>query len=279
MSHPNSPRVSTDSAASQVLSQAGDQQAPATGAADADAAGNATSDASTASAGGAAQLLSQAQRWLQDSGLKNTLSELPAPVTHLASQASSRWRQMSTTQKVLSGAVLAAGGWYLLRGTGTGAAAKPTKRRRTAKAQADALHELLLFVNDRVAGYQRAAAESKDAELQSYYKHLEQQSKDFSRKLNMYLGEQDGGSETSTTLKGKIYRAWMDSKAAITGFSETAILGSNVYGEEWALKAYEEALQNKSLNWALRSEIQRQYTQSQKTYERLQDLQRKQEQQ
>ncbi|WP_426058435.1 PA2169 family four-helix-bundle protein [Hymenobacter sp. B1770] len=273
MSHPNTPRVSTDSAASQVLSHAGDDQAQATGTADAGATASSATDAPAAPAGGAAQLLSQAQRWLQDSGLKTTLSEVPAPLKHLASQAGSRWRQLSTTQKVLGGALLAAGGWYLLSGTG----AKPTKRRRTAQAQADALHELLLFVNDRVAGYQRAADESKDAELQSYYKHLMQQSKDFSRKLNLYLGEQDGGSETSTTLKGKFYRAWMDSKAAITGYSETAILGSNVYGEEWALKAYEEALQNKSLNWALRSEIQRQYTQSQKTYERLQDLQRKQQ--
>ncbi|OON66064.1 hypothetical protein B0919_22535 [Hymenobacter sp. CRA2] len=134
------------------------------------------------------------------------------------------------------------------------------------------MRELLLFVNDRIEGYQRAVEESKDSELRGYYKQLVSQSQQFATQLNNHLRQQDGGHEDGTTLKGKLYRAWMDTKAAITGRDEKAILGSNVYGEEWALKAYEEALSDGALPPYLRREVHRQYAQSQKTYERLKQL-------
>ena len=268
MSHPNSPRVSTDSAAAQVLSHAGDDQTTTDTAPDAGVTTDYSATSTSAQAGGAGQLLSQAQQWLQDSGLKTTLTEVPEPLKRLATQTSGRWRQMSTTQKVLGGALLAAGSWYLISLSG-----KKGKSSNGRSSQADTLHELLLFVNDRVEGYQRAAEESKEPELKGYYKQLVSQSQQFANRLNTYLREQDGSRETRTTLKGKLYRAWMEAKAAVTGYDEEAILGSNVYGEEWAIKAYEEALQDPKLSGALRIEVQRQYTQSQQTYKKLQQLQ------
>lgn len=142
--------------------------------------------------------------------------------------------------------------------------------------ETDTLHELLLFVNDRVEGYKRAVDESKDAELTGYYKQLVSQSQQFANQLNQYLRQKGGGRETSTTLKGKLYRRWMDTKAAVTGNDEKAILGSNVYGEEWAIKAYKEALASDSLTGQLRQEVERQYEQSQQTYDKLKKLESKQ---
>jgi len=256
MSHPNSPRVSPDSAAATALSHAAGEPASTNSAASPDTAGSAT-DAS-------APLLSKAQDWLEHSGLSAALPQVAAPFKRVASQAGSGWQKLSTTQKVLGAAALAAGGWLLLRSSGG------SKRR---SSHAKPLHELLLFVNDRVEGYQRAAHESQDADLRGYYEQLADQSQQFARRLNGYLRAEDGGKETGTTFKGKLYRAWMETKAAITGYSEEAVLGSNVYGEEWALKAYEEALDNPHLTGSLRREIQRQYDQSQQTYQRLQQLQ------
>jgi uncharacterized protein (TIGR02284 family) len=171
---------------------------------------------------------------------------------------------MSTTQKILGGALLLLGVTSLLK---SGNAGGSSTRRQT-----DTLQELLQFVNDRVEGYQRAADESKDPELRGYYSQLVSQSQQFANKLNGYLQQQGASPEQGTTLKGKLYRGWMDAKATFTGFDENAILGSNIYGEEWAMKAYREALQAPGLSGEIRQELVRQYGQSQDTYQRLKSM-------
>ncbi|WP_400193269.1 PA2169 family four-helix-bundle protein [Hymenobacter sp. B81] len=265
MSHPQKPRVSPNSGASRALA-ATDADSPTP----TDASATASTSPADQSATGASWL-APAQRWLQQSGLTDSLEQVPEPLKRLAGQTADRWRGLSTTQKVVGGALLAAGaagGWYLLSRPEQGAATK----RRPAGDQAATLHELLLFVNDRIEGYQRAVDESKDSELKGYYKQLVSQSQQFSNELNEYLRHQAGGRETGTTLKGKLYRGWMDAKAALTGRDEKAILGSNIYGEEWALKAYEEALNDGSLTGTLRTAVQRQFNQSKKTHHKLQQL-------
>ncbi|TGE13993.1 ferritin-like domain-containing protein [Hymenobacter elongatus] len=181
--------------------------------------------------------------------------------------------RLTTTQKVVGGALLLVGVGSLLQGSKAGKASAGT----TSGSQADTLNELLYFVNDRIEGYQRAASESKDAELTGYYKQLVSQSQQFANELNGYLRQQGKERQTSTTLKGKAYRGWMDAKALLTGFDEKAILGSNVYGEEWALKAYQDALDDHTLSGTLRQAVERQYAQSQKTYRELQKLEAKQQ--
>ncbi|MCC2547635.1 PA2169 family four-helix-bundle protein [Hymenobacter sp. BT175] len=178
---------------------------------------------------------------------------------------------MSTTQKVIGGALLVLGVGSLLRGKGS----KAGTTTAAYDDQAATLHELLLFVNDRIEGYQRAVDESKDPERTGYYKQLVSQSQQFANELNKYLRQQGGGRETGTTVKGKLYRVWMDTKATLTGFSEEAILGSNIYGEEWAIKAYKDALSDGTLTGALRQSVERQYAQSQRTYAELQRMQGK----
>ena len=264
MSHFPSLYRSPDALATSDSAPTADEQpAPATTATpEASAAETATQPQS----GSAAPLISQARQWLQSSGLPAALPQLKEPLQRLGRQTAGQWSRLSIEQKVLGGALLVAGGWYLLRQTG-GAA------RRGKSHTAGTLHELLLFVNDRIEGYQRAASESQDADLRGYYEQLASQSKRFANRLNGYLRVQDSGDETGTTLKGKLYRAWMEAKAAVTGYSETAVLGSNVYGEEWALKAYEKALQDQTVTGSLRREVQRQYEQAQQTYNRLQGLQ------
>jgi uncharacterized protein (TIGR02284 family) len=271
MSHPNSPRVSTDSAAATALSAAGNDHDTSTATSGSAAADTANAGGTTDSnSGGVAGMFSQAQRWLQGQNVTDSLSKVSEPLQRLGTQTGNRWRQMSTTQKVLGGTALAAGAFFLLRRTGGG-----SKRRNNT---GDTLHELLLFVNDRIEGYERAVSESKDQSLRSYYQQLVSQSQQFARTLNGYLRVQDSSEETGTTIKGKFYRAWMEAKAAVTGYSEEAILGSNIYGEEWALKAYQEALADSSLTGSLRREVQRQYDQSNQTYRKLQQLQRQREQ-
>ncbi|WP_139921296.1 PA2169 family four-helix-bundle protein [Hymenobacter sp. DG01] len=209
---------------------------------------SASSSANSASSDNS--LLGQAQQLL---GKDNVAS--------LLGQVGKSFSKLSTTQKIVGGALLAAGAVYFT-----------TRNKQAASSQPDeasTLNELLYFVNDRIEGYQRAVDESQDPQQRGYYKQLVSQSQRFANELNAHLRELGGGRQTGTTVKGKLYRRWMDAKAAITGSDEKAILGANIYGEEWALKAYEDALSSQSLTGELRQEVERQYAQSQKTHEEL----------
>lgn len=172
------------------------------------------------------------------------------------------FNKLSTTEKVVGGALIAAGLAYLIA----------PKKKGKAKRAAKALDQLLLFVNDRTEGYKRAAAESKDSDLKGYYQKLVGQSQDFAKKLNDYLVKKGGEREKSTTLKGKLYRKLMDAQALVTDRSEKAILAANVYGEQWALKAYKKALRRKALKGSIREAVEKQYAESKKTYKKLKEL-------
>lgn len=218
----------------------------------------------SAAATTATSVLSKAQQWLKQGNARELLGKVPASLKNVGTQGANGFNKLSTTQKVVGGAALALGVGLLVR--------RSSGRANKTQKQATSLQELLLFVNDRIAGYEHAVAESQDLSLRSYYQQLVQQSQDFADNLNAHLARKGGTTETGTTLKGKLYRTWMDTKAALTGSDEKAILGSNVYGEEWALKAYKEALSDQSLSGALRQSVQRQYDTSQRTYQRLKQL-------
>ncbi|NDK55084.1 ferritin-like domain-containing protein [Pontibacter fetidus] len=111
---------------------------------------------------------------------------------------------------------------------------------------ADVINELAQFVNDRIEGYKTAASETRDPSHKAYYNELVNQSQQFSNELNSTLSRVGGETQRDTTIKGKIYRGWMDVKAGITGKDEKAIIDSNLYGEEWAQKAYNDALEHKT---------------------------------
>ncbi len=186
--------------------------------------------------------------------LGGLLGQLPATI-----------KKASTGQKLVGGALLALGVAYVARG----------KKKTSASDAAATLDELLYFVNDRIAGYQRAVDESEDVQLRGYYKQLVSQSQQFATDLNTYLTRAGGKREESTTLKGKLYRAFMEAQAAVTGHSEKSLLAFNLHGETWALKAYKEALADQTLTGAMRQAVERQYHLSQQTFERLEKLEEK----
>ena len=232
-------------------------------------------DQSSSSAGATAQsdrsLLGQAQQWLHQGSLGDMLGRIPS-VKNIGNQTVSSFNKLSTTQKVVGGTLLALGVGYLVRRNSDGKANAQT----STSDQSTTLHELLQFVNDRIEGYEHAVAESQDAELRGYYKQLVSQSQQFANQLNSYLRQEDGSEETGTTIKGTLYHGWMDVKATLTGADEKAILGSNIYGEEWALKAYKDALDDRTLTGAVRQAVERQYALSKSTYKKLQKLKAKQ---
>ena len=109
---------------------------------------------------------------------------------------------------------------------------------------AEILNDLIEINNDRVEGYERASKEtsSKDADLRSLFDDMATTSRRYANELTQYVRETGNDPAEGTTVRGKIYRAWMDVKATFTGKDRKAILGSCEFGEDATQRAYNEAL-------------------------------------
>lgn len=113
----------------------------------------------------------------------------------------------------------------------------------TANNSVDVLNKLIEINNDRVAGYETAMGETKETDLQSLFRELMATSQNALSELRAEVSRLGGKVEEGTMLSGKIYRAWMDAKAAVTGGDRGAILSSCEYGEDVALDAYNHVLE------------------------------------
>ena len=110
------------------------------------------------------------------------------------------------------------------------------------------LNDLIKINNDRIEGYQKALEETKDTDvdLRAIFRQMADQSMKYVNELTQEVARQGGDATTSTTLSGKVYRVWMDLKAAVTGKSRQTVLDNCEFGEDVAQKAYETALESDS---------------------------------
>ena len=108
----------------------------------------------------------------------------------------------------------------------------------------EVLNDLIRINNDRTTGYQKAADEAReiDVDLRTIFHRMADDSREYARELTDEVIRLGGDPAEGTTAAGKIYRAWMDVKATFTGKDRTAILASCEYGEDAAQRAYQTAL-------------------------------------
>jgi uncharacterized protein (TIGR02284 family) len=106
----------------------------------------------------------------------------------------------------------------------------------------EALNDLIKINNDRIEGYEKAARETDDADLNAAFLKMADQSDTFKRELADQIADLGGEEATDTTVSGKIYRVWMDIKNTFTGGSRKSVLEVCEFGEDAAQKAYNEAL-------------------------------------
>ncbi len=108
----------------------------------------------------------------------------------------------------------------------------------------DILNDLLKINNDRIEGYERAIKESKDLDidLKAIFEGMIRESQTYKQQLADEIHANGGVVEDEATAAGKIYRAWMDIKAAMTDHDRHTILDSCEFGEDAAQRAYEAAL-------------------------------------
>ncbi len=106
------------------------------------------------------------------------------------------------------------------------------------------LNDLIRINKDRVKGYEKAADEiaNTDIELKAIFLKMANDSRGYTAQLTTEVDKLGGEPATDTTASGKLYRVWMDVKAGFTGKDRKAILELCEYGEDVAQKAYRDAL-------------------------------------
>jgi len=112
------------------------------------------------------------------------------------------------------------------------------------------LNELVKINNDRIQGYEKAIEDTKDTELDGLFRQAVLQSQNFRSQLADHIVRIDGkavSDATSTDLSSKIHRAWIDIKAALSGNDRNTVLSSVEFGENAAVEAYEDALDEDDL--------------------------------
>lgn len=124
----------------------------------------------------------------------------------------------------------------------------------TRTINAEILNDLILINNDRVEGYERAISElePQDSDLKTLFTRMIGESHQYKMALATEVQALGEEIEQGTTNSGKIYRAWMDVKAAFTGHDRKTVLSNCEFGEDAAQKAYKMALEEDGLSANLR---------------------------
>src|SRR6478672_8659734 len=104
------------------------------------------------------------------------------------------------------------------------------------------LNKLVEINNDRIQGYKTALKETEDTDLKDLFKRMVDHSFNFKNELADEILKVGGEPTESTCTSGKVYRAWMDIRAALTKKDRYAIVSSCEYGEDAALERYEDVL-------------------------------------
>ena len=108
----------------------------------------------------------------------------------------------------------------------------------------EVLNDLVQINNDRIEGYEKAAEETKDidVDLKAIFIKMAEDSIKYKTELINEITKFGGEPTTGTTGLGKIYRVWMDVKATFTGKDRQSVLEACEFGEDAAQKAYRDAL-------------------------------------
>lgn len=128
------------------------------------------------------------------------------------------------------------------------------------KESTGVLNDLILINNDRIEGYQKAKEELKEGneDLKALFTEMIGESHTLKMALATEVSASGEDIEQGTTNSGKIYRAWMDVKAAFSGHDRKAVLENCEFGEDAAQKAYETALTEDDVPGHIRSLISEQ---------------------
>ncbi len=133
------------------------------------------------------------------------------------------------------------------------------------------LKTLIQTLHDGQEGFRHAAENVQDPNLKAVFNRFSLQRSKLAGELQseaLALGVQDPQKE-GTTFAGKLHRGWFDLKSAFISNDQYAILSEAERGEDVAVKAYQDALEQTNLPAPLRSIIGSQAVQIKLTHDEI----------
>lgn len=121
---------------------------------------------------------------------------------------------------------------------------------KSSKEIIEVLNDLIMINNDRIEGYEKAIENARtiDVGLQTIFSKMKSESIKYTAELHNRILQLGGEpKDDSTTVSGKLHRAWIDVKATFTGHDRQSLLDSCETGEDAIQKAYKDALEDEGL--------------------------------
>jgi uncharacterized protein (TIGR02284 family) len=140
------------------------------------------------------------------------------------------------------------------------------------KEEISLLNDLIIINNDRIEGYVTAAKETTDADLKVLFNDLAKESREFKNDLFTEVIALNGKPAEGTKITGKMYRAWMEVKTALTGKDRKKILSSCEFGEDIAAEEYDKVLKSEDLDETAKVIVTKQREKLHKSHDRIKAL-------
>ncbi|REC56246.1 hypothetical protein DRF62_04055 [Chryseobacterium piscium] len=111
------------------------------------------------------------------------------------------------------------------------------------------LNDLLNITNDRIKGFSKVEDKvwETSSSLKNDYDQMVRESQTMKSELVELISEKGGEVDDSSTTAGALHRTWIDVKNAFGGENAESTLENVVFGENAAIDAYEEALEDGNL--------------------------------
>ncbi len=119
----------------------------------------------------------------------------------------------------------------------------------------DKLNHLISIANDGKYGYQTAAEDIEDVMLKQLFMQYSAEREAYAEELKSRVASFGNSSDEGGGPLGALHRTWIDLKSTLTSGDREAILKACVTGEEAAVKAYREALDEECFDSTIRQVI------------------------
>jgi uncharacterized protein (TIGR02284 family) len=137
----------------------------------------------------------------------------------------------------------------------------------------DSLNNLIQINNDRIQGYLTASQETEEGDLKAVFSEMMTASQECRRELVHEVSSLGGTPIEGTTVSGKLFRVWMDIKAAITSKDRKAILNSCEFGEDAAVNTYQKEMDGDALKGSEQlSKVRDQYAKIKSGHDKIKQL-------
>lgn len=117
----------------------------------------------------------------------------------------------------------------------------------TNEKAADRLNHLISIAKDGKYGYENAAEDVEDITLKQMFRQYSSERGSYAEDLKRELTALGGPPDNSGGPLGALHRTWMDIKSAITSGDREAIIKTCITGEEAAVKAYKDAMEDENI--------------------------------